>query len=239
MIYPELASNKKVSYKSSDESICTIDENGVITGVHYGSTTVMVTTEDGNKIAMMNIRVKADIPYDVSLSHNELSMVEGSIFKLDAVVDAPVAVNKNVTYQTSDPSVVKVDATGKLTAVSKGTAVITVTTVSGGITDTCTVTVTEGVLPMFFDFEGVNGITLVNGVYELSMETIDLALYLKLSDEVDPDQVVIKIQSGSAASIDGSVLTFNKANGLVTVKAYVGNENNPTHVTEIKLVYKG
>lgn len=238
IIYPELASNKKVTYKSSDESICTIDENGVITGVHYGYATVVVTTEDGNRVAKMNVRVKADIPYAVTLSESEITMVEGGIFQLEAVVDAPVAVNKDVIYESDNPGVVKVDASGKLTAISEGTAVITVTTVSGGVADTCTVTVEKGVLPLAFDFEGAEGITLVNGIYVITSPTVDLASYLKVSDEVNIEDVIIKIQSGSSATLEGGILTFNKAERLVTVRAYVGNEEKPEHMVEIKLVYE-
>lgn len=238
IIYPELASNKNVTYKSSDESICTIDENGVITGVHYGYATVIVTTEDGNKIAKMNVRVKADVPYAVTLSESEISMVEGTIFQLDAVVDAPVAVNKDVIYESDNPDVVKVDANGKLTAISEGTAVITVTTVSGGVTDTCVVTVEKGILPLAFDFEGAEGITLVNGIYVISTPTINIASYLKVSDEVNIEDVVIKIQSGSSATLENGILTFNKAERLVTIRAYVGNEEKPDYIAEIKIVYE-
>lgn len=238
IIYPELASNKNVTYKSSDESICTIDENGVITGVHYGYATVIVTTEDGNKIAKMNVRVKADVPYAVTLSESEISMVEGTIFQLDAVVDAPVAVNKDLIYESDNPDVVKVDANGKLTAISEGTAVITVTTVSGGVTDTCVVTVEKGVLPLAFDFEGAEGITLVNGIYVISTPTINIASYLKVSDEVNIEDVVIKIQSGSSATLEGGILTFDKSERLVTIRAYVGNEEKPDYIAEIKIVYE-
>lgn len=238
IIYPELASNKNVTYKSSDESICTIDENGVITGVHYGYATVIVTTEDGNKIAKMNVRVKADVPYAVTLSESEISMVEGTIFQLDAVVDAPVAVNKDLIYESDNPDVVKVDANGKLTAISEGTAVITVTTVSGGVTDTCVVTVEKGVLPLAFDFEGAEGITLVNGIYVISTPTINIASYLKVSDEVNIEDVVIRIQSGSSATLEGGILTFDKSERLVTIRAYVGNEEKPDYIAEIKIVYE-
>ena len=238
IIYPELASNKNVTYKSSDESICTIDENGVITGVHYGYATVIVTTEDGNKIAKMNVRVKADVPYAVTLSESEISIVEGTIFQLDAVVDAPVAVNKDLIYESDNPDVVKVDANGKLTAISEGTAVITVTTVSGGVTDTCVVTVEKGVLPLAFDFEGAEGITLVNGIYVISTPTINIASYLKVSDEVNIEDVVIKIQSGSSATLEGGILTFDKSERLVTIRAYVGNEEKPDYIAEIKIVYE-
>jgi hypothetical protein len=154
------------------------------------------------------------------------------------VVDAPVAVNKDVIYESDNPDVVKVDANGKLTAISEGTAVITVTTVSGGVTDTCVVTVEKGVLPLAFDFEGAEGITLVNGIYVISTPTINIASYLKVSDEVNIEDVVIKIQSGSSATLEGGILTFDKAERLVTIRAYVGNEEKPDYIAEIKIVYE-
>lgn len=235
-IYPELASNKKVTYKSNDESICTVDENGVITGVHYGDTMVVVTTEDGSKVAKLNVRVKADIPIGITLNRSELSMIEGELFQLEATVETPVALDKSVIYESSDPSVVKVDANGKLTAVSEGTAVITATTSSGGLTATCSVTVNKGVLPIYFDFSDVEGITEINGIHRLSISSIDLASYLRVSDEVNIDDVVIEIRSGSSAVLEDGVLTFTKE-GIVVVRAYVGDKDNPTYIYEIKIGY--
>ena len=56
-IFPELASNKEVTYKSSDENVCTVDQQGNILGVHYGSAQVTVTTRDSNKVATLNVLV--------------------------------------------------------------------------------------------------------------------------------------------------------------------------------------
>lgn len=46
-IFPENAANKKLIFKSGDESICKVDENGLITGVSFGSTEITVSAEDG------------------------------------------------------------------------------------------------------------------------------------------------------------------------------------------------
>ena len=61
--------------------------------------------------------------------------------QLIATVAPTNASNQNVTWSTSDASVATVDATGKVTAVGNGTAIITVTTVDGGKTATATITV--------------------------------------------------------------------------------------------------
>ena len=236
-IYPELASNQKVTYSSLDESICTIDSNGVILGQKYGVTTVLVKTEDGSKVAKMNVLVTADIPIDLRLSHYELTMIEGQQFFLGVEVDLPVALDKRVDFISSNPDVVTVDATGKLIAKSAGTATITVNTKSGGLTETCVVTVESGELPLIFDFKEATNVTKNGDTYVLSSTTINLNDYLLIGDGINREDVNIKAV-GSAATIDeNGVLTFNKA-GIVTVRAYIGDENNPTEFVEIKIAYR-
>lgn len=237
-IYPELASNKKVTYTSADESICTVDSNGVITGVHYGYTTVTVKTDDGSKVAVLNIRVKADVPYAVHLNKNEHTMLEGEVYPLGVTVDAPVAVNKNVIYTSDNPAVATVDPTGKITAISKGVAVITATTVSGGLTDTCIVTVENDKMPdIYFDFSEIEGVELVNGIYVIKSKTIDITEAIRIAESIDPDDVVIKLQSGNATLEDGT-LTFGQL-GVVTIRVFVGDEENATAFAEVKIGYRG
>lgn len=241
-IYPELASNKRVSYTSSDESICTVDEDGVITGVHYGFTTITVKTDDGSKIAILNVRVKADVPFSVTLNKHELSMFVDEVFVLGHVVDAPVAVNKKVVYESSDPGVVSVDAAGKLTAISDGTAIIKVTTVSGGLIDECTVTVNK-IEPdrkpdLYFNFENVDGVVKnKDGVYVLPSSTLNLAELLEVNNGVIIDDVVIDIELKQGnATFENGVITFDGF-GFAVVTAYVGEKDNPTSFTEVKLGY--
>ena len=243
-VYPKLATNQNVTYTSQDESICTVDENGVITGVHWGSTTVTVKTEDGGQTAILNVEVTAKVPFSVSLSEETLSLKVGQHHSLLVEVDAPVAVNKNVKYSSDNPSVVTVDVNGKLVAQSVGKATITVTTVSGERTDTCVVEVVEGTLPIYFDLENYPGVTKNSaGVYVCTQNIIDLKSVLRLEEGIDPDSVAIKITSGMMAgsgenatvraTLENGVLTLY-LEGLVTVKAYVGDENAPTYSIEYK-----
>ncbi|MCR5230911.1 MAG: Ig-like domain-containing protein, partial [Solobacterium sp.] len=77
----------------------------------------------------------------VSLSESELRLEVGETRKLTAVVSPAGADNKNVTWSVSSGSAVTVDQSGNVTAVSEGTAVVTVTTEDGGFTADCSVTV--------------------------------------------------------------------------------------------------
>ena len=78
----------------------------------------------------------------VSLDKTSLGLTEGETAQLTATVEPEDASNKNVTWESSNTNVATVN-NGEVTAVSAGTATITVTTVDGGKTDTCTVTVRE------------------------------------------------------------------------------------------------
>lgn len=58
-VAPSTATNKTVSYNSSDEAVATVSSNGTVTGVAEGETTVSVTTQDGNKSDIATVTVNA------------------------------------------------------------------------------------------------------------------------------------------------------------------------------------
>ena len=140
-VNPSNATNKNVTWSSSDNAVATV-ANGKVTAVKAGTATITVTTEDGNKTATCTVTVKAKTyPVEsVSLDKNEVEMTEGEQTTLTATVNPSNATNKNVTWSSSDNAVATV-ANGKVTAVKAGTATITVTTEDGNKTATCTVTV--------------------------------------------------------------------------------------------------
>ncbi|WP_239706204.1 MULTISPECIES: Ig-like domain-containing protein [unclassified Mammaliicoccus] len=58
-VTPSTATNKSISYKSSDEAVATVSSNGTVTGVAEGDATITVTTQDGNKSDTATITVNA------------------------------------------------------------------------------------------------------------------------------------------------------------------------------------
>lgn len=142
-ITPSYATNKNVTWSSSNENIASVSETGVVTGVGAGTATITVTTEDGGFTATCSVTVTAVYHVTgVSLNPTVLALHPGDQSSLTATVSPSNATNKNVTWSTSNSGVATVSG-GSVTAVAGGTATITVTTVDGSKTATCTVTVTN------------------------------------------------------------------------------------------------
>ncbi|MBE6604911.1 MAG: Ig domain-containing protein [Ruminococcaceae bacterium] len=237
-ILPELAADKRVQYTTSDESVCTVDDTGTITGVGAGSAIIMVKTVDGNKTAMLHVSVKADGVTGVMLTPETLEMKLGESDMLQAVVSPYAALDKSVTYTSSDPAVVTVSASGKVSAVGVGTAIVTVTTKDGGFTDTCTVIVVNDTPPLRFDFTGASGIIQSGTGYICHSAQVALADFLLIDEsQLGTAEIHFRVISGSGATVDDNgVLTFTQAD-VVVVEAYAGNIDDPISRVEVRLAW--
>lgn len=119
--------------------------SGALTGLDAGTYYVRVKA-NGTSLASdtQTIRIKEYTPNSVTgvTIDETLSIYIGGKGTPSYTVSPSNAANKDVTFSSSNPDVATVNSTtGEVTGVSKGTAVITITTVDGGYTDTCTVNV--------------------------------------------------------------------------------------------------
>lgn len=135
---------KNVTYSSSSESIATVSNTGLVTGIAQSSATITATaqTESGTTTATTTITVTPIAVTSVSLSSNSETIKVGKTVTLTPTISPSNATNKNVTWTSSNTSIATVSG-GTVTGVAAGTATITVTTVSGSKTATCTVVVQE------------------------------------------------------------------------------------------------
>lgn len=142
-VTPENATNKNITWSSSDENIAKVS-NGVITGVAEGTATITVTTEDGNKTASITVKVEPTIPVEsVTLNKEELEMQVGDETNLVVSFNPSNASNKNVRWTSSDEKVATISETGIIKAVAEGKTTITVTSEDGNKTATCELTVVK------------------------------------------------------------------------------------------------
>lgn len=143
-IFPSNASNKAVTWSSSNKSIATVSSNGVVTGKKSGTVTIKVTSKSNKKIsASCKITVKNVIVSGVQLDKTNYEVVGGKKFTLKASVFPSNATNKGVTWSSSNKKILTVSAKGEVTPKKKGTAYITVKTKDGGKTAKCRVTVPD------------------------------------------------------------------------------------------------
>lgn len=141
-VSPENASNKKVTWKSVDETIAVVDANGMVTAKKVGETTVTVTTEDGGKTASCKVKVVDRIAVTgVFLDKGEVKLKVGEVQVLKAAVKPADATNRNVSWASGNKEIATVDENGKVTAKAEGQTTITVTTEEGGKTASCKVIV--------------------------------------------------------------------------------------------------
>ena len=140
-VKPDDATNKTVTWTSSDEKVATVDENGKVTAVGAGK--AVITAKADGKSASCEITVTVPVT-SVTLDKTELSLEKDETDVLTAVVSPEDAADKTVTWTSSNAAVATVDQNGKVTAVGAGTAVITaISNADNTKKAACTVTVTE------------------------------------------------------------------------------------------------
>ncbi len=133
-VKPDDATDKNVTWTSSDELVVKVD-NGKVTAIKSGKATV--TAKCGGKTAECVVTVTVPVS-SITLDKTTLSLAVGESATLTATVKPDDATDKTVTWSSSDESVVKVD-NGKVTALTTGQAKITAAV--GNITVSCDVAV--------------------------------------------------------------------------------------------------
>ena len=236
-VLPLNASQRTVSWESSDTSVCTVDTNGLVKATGVGFATILCKTIDGSDLtAMCKIYVKQPVT-SVVLNTKEIEVRKGTVFWLNATCLPENADNKLCAWTTSDKDVCTVDNDGKVTAVGSGTCNIVVTNVDTGISDYCVVTVTQPVtgITLNSDYQSM----WVGSKYAIipNVQPVDAdnkKVTYQSSDTsvatVDADGVVTAVKGGTCVIIVTTDELQLKASVTIDVKEYVSSiklsENN-------------
>ncbi len=124
-ILPSTASNKSVTWSSSNTKVATVSSSGVVYGVGSGSAYIYCKAADGGYTAKFKITVlkKTEVT-SVKLNTTEKNLYKGSTYQLTSSVSPSNATFKDVTYTSSDTKVLTVDKNGRVTGVGKGSAYV-------------------------------------------------------------------------------------------------------------------
>lgn len=143
-ITPSDTTNKNVQWTSSNNSVATVDSNGVVISKNSGSTIITATTHNGLKTEFF-IEVETPVT-NITLNSNEINLNPGGTFKLDATVNPSNASNKNIKWISANESIATVDQSGNVTADVAGTTYISAVSADGKVVATYTVNVSKPVV---------------------------------------------------------------------------------------------
>lgn len=135
---PNNATDKRIKWESSDTSVATVI-NGTVSAKKAGSAVITATAMDGSgKSASCTVTVEELTVTNVSVNKNALNIDVGDSQTLTARVYPTDAVNGTLSWTSSNPGVISVDQSGRVTALKAGSATVTAT--AGGKSASCTVT---------------------------------------------------------------------------------------------------
>ena len=136
--FSPLKSDDYVTYKNMNKKIVKVDENGLVTAIGYGTAKVQIITSKGlKKNIYFTIKgedgetetVKGDAEAIELLDYSAM-LRAGKTIQIDPVI-YPLGIHDNLTYKSNNTKVAKVSDTGLVTAVSNGSATVTVSASSG------------------------------------------------------------------------------------------------------------
>jgi len=236
-VVPSTATNSTVKWATGMPTVATVSASGLITAVGGGIATITATTEEGNFSATCRVTVGADAnpPTRLELSPPSLVLQLRETAALTATVtfaDGRIVTNTGVSWASSAPDRASVAATGKVTALSPGTATITAS--YGSLTADCAVTVEAG--PPI-------GIQLSEGSHTLRVEkSFVLRPVIRYAggytDDARPvtwtttDNNVARVNNaGSGSSVSATCEVRAAALGQATIKAQLGDLSAECTVT--------
>ena len=225
-VSPEAASDRVVSWSSSDRSVATVDKTGTVQGLKPGTATVTATAEGKSGTCAVTVKAKAVNVTEVTMDKTELTLTEGETETLTATVRPDNADNRKVTWSSDKTEVATVDGAGRVTAVKAGEAVVTVTTEDGGKTASCKVTVKAKAVNVTEVTLDRTELTLTEGEAETLTATVK-------PDNADNRKVTWSSDKTEIATVDGAgkVTAVKAGEAVITVTTEDGGRTATCKVT--------
>ena len=204
-VSPSGASNREVSWESSNEKIATVSDTGEVLGVSAGTAIITVTTKDGEITANCVVTVRERIT-SMKLSHEEYRLGIDKSFTLSVIAEDKIITDQQFRWVSSKPSIASVNKNGKVTGHKIGYATITAYAQDGSGQDaSCEVEIVRPVTRVTLDKSYLT--LLVGDTKELKVKvepsnaTYKGAVWTSTNNNVamvDEDGVITALMAGSA-----------------------------------------
>lgn len=207
-IAPVDATNQEVEWTTSNDSIASVTDEGLVTAKMGGEVTITATSEENPAV---NAVCKITVP-QVAMNASNVVLQVGTTSSAVKVLSCFPTTDKVASYKSSNTKFVTVDSTGKLTAVRIGSAKITVTMRSGATTTYNVVVQKKAVVTKSLKLNA-NNLTLKAGAKK--------TLVVQRNPITATDQLTWTSSKESIATVDanGKVTAISAGTTTITVKA--------------------
>ncbi len=138
---PLNATYKGMSWTSSENTIASVSQNGLVTAKKPGTVTITGTSSEAGITGIIKLTVKAISVQGISLEPSEIELMNGQTQRLSLTFSPNDAANKKVIWTSSDSTLASVSSGGVVTAQKVGTVFVIATSEDGGFADSCKVTI--------------------------------------------------------------------------------------------------
>ena len=234
---PSNATNKKITWKSSNTNIVTVDNNGTIKALKPGSATITAVSNDGGFVATTKVTVEAlsKKVTSVSIDKKELTLVAGEESTLKATINPNYAENKNVKWESSDEKIATVEA-GVVKAKRKGTVEIKVITEDGEKEAICKVNVTSPPIKNI-SFKETEKTIYVGNTENLITINDPVNSELELPIWTSSNEKVVKVVNGkiTGLTVGESIITVSNEEKTITATINIKVVNKPVEKLNITI----
>jgi serine protease Do len=224
-VSPTSATNKKLTWTTSNKAIATVSAIGKVKGLSVGTVNITAKNNSSGKYVTIQVNVHAALPTpilvkSILLNQSEISLKPSETYAIVARILPVNASNKLITWTTSDSKIATVDATGYVTAISNGDAIITATNQASNTKATIVVHVSKPELTSDQIYEKVNP------------SVVKIEVFNKRSE-------LLGSGSGIIVRSDGVILTnFHVISDISgPVKARIILDNGTSYYTDTVLGY--
>ena len=216
-VAPDNATNKAVSWKSSDATIASVDNSGKVTAVKAGSATITVTTTDGSKTATCSVTVTAKeiVLNEIVVDPATKEVKEGETFELTVKFLPAGAPEKSVSWRSTNPEVATVEG-GTVTTLKAGKTKIFAQVDGTEIEASCDLTVTQD--------PTLRGIAFTSDRFGVSIGDPKKLELIFTPDYADNKVVTFSSSDPSVATVnaDGIVNGLSQGETTITAKSMEG-----------------
>ncbi len=220
---PSNATNKKVTWKSSNPNVATVDSSGNVKAIAPGTATITVISSDGGKVATCNVEVIALSKKltGISLNKTELTMELDAEETLTVNFNPEYAENKNIKWSSSNTKIAKV-SNGKVTPVKPGKVEIKAVSEDGNYEAVCQVTVLSPPIESIKFAQTKQSVALGSTI---TLKTVSTPTDTAINNPIwtSSDETVATVKDGvlTALKLGTTIITISNEDGSIKAKTTI------------------